>query len=171
MKLIAFSGLPGAGKSSLAEAVGRQLQIPVFAKDWLESTLVGAGLVSDNRDKQLGFSGYELLNVLAERQLKLGQSVILDSVAPTLTIRDRWISLAREYQAEWLVIECVCSDEQLHRTRLQKRERKIPNWYEIEWSDVQRIKKYYAAWNEPRLILDSINSLEKNLSSAINYCS
>lgn len=171
MKFIVFSGLPGTGKSSLAEAVGRQLQIPVFAKDWLESTLVGAGLISDNRDKRLGFAGYELLTVLAERQLKLGQSVVLDCVTATQTIRDQWNTLAREYQADWLAIECVCSDEQLHQTRLQKRKRGIPNWYELEWSDVQRIKAYYVSWGEPHLVLDSVNPLEENLVSAINYCS
>jgi len=33
MKLIVFSGLPGTGKSSLEEVVGRDLGIPVFAKD------------------------------------------------------------------------------------------------------------------------------------------
>lgn len=37
MQFIVFTGLPGTGKSSLAEAVGRQLGIPVFAKDWLEA--------------------------------------------------------------------------------------------------------------------------------------
>jgi predicted kinase len=171
MKFIVFSGLPGAGKSTLAEAVGRQLQIPVFVKDWLEATLVGAGLIANSKDKLLGFAGYELLSVLAERQLKLGQSVILDCVASTQSIRDGWRNVAGEYQAKWLVIECVCSDASLHQTRLEKRIRRIPNWYEIEWTDVERIKSYYAPWNEPRLILDSVNSLKDNLSSAIRYCS
>jgi predicted kinase len=171
MKFIVFSGLPGTGKSSLAEAVGRQLQIPVFAKDWLEATLVGAGLVSNNKDKLLGISGYELLTVLAARQFKLGQSVILDCVAATQSIRDQWRELAAQHQAEWRVIECVCSDEQLHQTRLQKRKREIPNWYEIEWSDVQRSKTYFDPWNEQRLVLDSNNSFQENLASAIEYCS
>ena len=39
MKLIVFSGLPGTGKSTIAEAVGRELGIPVFAKDWVEGAL------------------------------------------------------------------------------------------------------------------------------------
>jgi predicted kinase len=40
MKLVVFSGLPGTGKSALAEQAGRKLGIPVFAKDWLEATLL-----------------------------------------------------------------------------------------------------------------------------------
>jgi predicted kinase len=171
MKFIVFSGLPGSGKSSLAELVGQNLQIPVFAKDWLESSLVGSGLISDNKDKLLGFAGYELLSLLAERQLKLGQSVILDSVASIQRIRETWHKLAEQYHAEWLVIECICSDTTLHRDRLENRKRKIPNWYELEWKDIERIKTYYEPWSQPRLVLDSSNSLEKNLVLVLDYCS
>jgi adenylylsulfate kinase-like enzyme len=31
MHLIVFSGLPGSGKSSVAESIGQELGIPVFA--------------------------------------------------------------------------------------------------------------------------------------------
>ena len=71
MKLIVFSGLPGTGKSTLAEIVGKQLHIPVFAKDWLEATSLGNGLQPTLNEKSLGYVGYELLTVLAERQLML----------------------------------------------------------------------------------------------------
>lgn len=126
MKLIVFSGLPGTGKSSLAEAVAKDLGIPVFAKDWLEATLLRSGLVPTVEDKPLGFAGYELLTILAERQLMLGQSVILDSVAANESIRGRWRRLARQYRASWRVIECICSEESFHRSRLQDRRRNIP---------------------------------------------
>ena len=43
MKLIIFSGLPGTGKSTLAETAGKDLSIPVFAKDWLEAILFSVG--------------------------------------------------------------------------------------------------------------------------------
>jgi predicted kinase len=171
MKLIVFSGLPGSGKSSLAEWIGQKLQIPVFAKDWLESSLVGSGLVSDNKSKLLGFAGYELLSLLAERQLKMQQSVILDCVTSTESIREVWRKLAGQYQAEWLVIECICSDVTLHRDRLVKRERKIPNWYELDWKDIERIKTYYEPWTQPRLVLDSVNPLAENQTLALEYCS
>jgi hypothetical protein len=38
-----FSGLPGAGKSTLAEAAGRALGVPVFAVDWLLGSLTPFG--------------------------------------------------------------------------------------------------------------------------------
>jgi len=46
MQLSVFTGLPGVGKSSAAEAVARELGIPVFAKDGLEATLIRCELKS-----------------------------------------------------------------------------------------------------------------------------
>jgi predicted kinase len=170
MKLIIFSGLPGTGKSTLAEAVGRQLSIPVFAKDWLEATLVRSELIPSNPAKPLGSAGYQLLTTLAERQLMLQQSIILDSVASTQSIRDRWHQLSQQYKAEWRVIECMCSDESFHRTQLSKRERQIPGWHELEWSEVEKVKEYFVPWREEHLVLDMINPFTENFTKALHYC-
>jgi len=170
MKMILFSGLPGTGKSTLAESIGRQLGIPVFAKDWLEASLILSGLGSKDDLKSLGFAGYELLSVLAERQFMLQQSVILDSVASTQSIRTKWHQLAVQYGADWLVIECVCSDESLHRARLKDRRRNIPGWHELEWADIEKVKQYYLAWEQEHLVLDMIDPLEDNIIRARSFC-
>jgi hypothetical protein len=168
-QLIVFTGLPGAGKSSIAEAVARELNIPAFAKDWLEATLIRCELQPAEGAPPLGSAGYELLTTLAERQLQLGHSVILDSVASTLSIRAEWRALAATYQADWRVIECICSNEAAHRNRLDRRQRGIPGWHELEWSEVERVKAYYAPWDEERLILDAVNPLEENITAALRY--
>lgn len=173
MQFIVFSGLPGAGKTRLAEAAGRSLCIPVFAKDWLEGVLKLYGIdhacdLSGQR-QQLGYVGYELLTTLALRQLQFEQSVILDSAASTRSIRDKWRGMAQEYSARWRVIECICSDEALHRARLADRHRGIPNWSELQWSDVERVKAYYAPWDEERLVVDAVQPFETNLDAVLNY--
>ena len=170
MKLIVFSGLPGTGKSALAEAVGRELGIPVFAKDWLEAALLRSKLVSAETERQLGSVGYDLLTVLAGRQLSLNQSVILDSVASTVSIRNAWRDLGKKYNAEWRVIEFIYSDILVHRERLEKRQRAIPGWHELEWSDVEFIRSYYAPWEEERLMLDSMGPVDQNILDILKYC-
>jgi len=170
MKLIIFSGLPGTGKSTLAEITGKRFGIPVFAKDWLEATLLQSGLQPAMDSTLLGYAGYELLSVLAERQLMLGQSAILDSVAGTRSIRARWRDLANQYGAERRVIECICPDEVLHRERLKTCQRNIPGWHELEWSDIEKVKKKYSCWQEERLVLDMVNSIEENFSRVKSYC-
>jgi len=169
MKLIVFSGLPGAGKSALAEETGRALGVPVFAKDWLEATLLRCELTPANPKKPLGSAGYQLLTTLAERQLTLGQSVILDSVASTLSIRATWKSLAAQHRADWRVVECVCSDEAVHRARIASRQRDIPGWHELTWQDVEHVRSYFAAWQEPRLVVDAVAPVEQNLGAILEY--
>ena len=170
MKLIIFSGLPSTGKSKLSEALGKDLGIPVFAKDWLEATLLQSELKTTSQEKSLGYAGYELLTVLAERQLMLGQSAILDSVAASQTIRNKWYEMAKKYNASWRVIECICSDEKLHRSRLIDRKRKILGWHELEWSEVERVKRYYFPWEEERLVLDMVQPFDENFLKAKIYC-
>ena len=168
MQLIIFSGLPGSGKSSLAEVLGRKLGIPVFANDWLQAALKRSRL-GHEADQKLGFAGYELLTTLAERQLMFGQSAILDSVASTEVVREQWRKLARKYEATWSVVECVCSDEAVHRQRLESRQRHIPGWDELEWREVERVRSYFAPWTDERLVVDTLKPHEENVRDVLNY--
>jgi hypothetical protein len=101
----------------------------------------------------------------------LGQSAILDSVASTSSIRGTWRALAEEFNAQLLVIECVCSDEGAHRERLTGRTRGIPGWPELAWDDVERVRSYFQPWCEERLVLDAMDALESNIRQAIAYVS
>jgi predicted kinase len=92
MKLIIFSGPPGAGKSKLADYASRKLCVPILAKDWIEATLWQNGIKTDSNS---GAIAYDILTSLAEEQLERNVSVILDSVATTKSIRDTWRSLAK----------------------------------------------------------------------------
>jgi len=166
-KLIVMTGLPGAGKSSIAEALARALRAPVFTKDWLEATILQSGHVP--RD-QLSSVGYPLLTALARRQLALGQSAILDSVVGPPRVRTLWRALAEEFGAAWRVVECICSDPALHRLRIEGRERGIPGWAELEWSDVEQIASVLVVWDEAeRLVLDGVDPFEVNVAKAIDF--
>jgi len=170
VKLIVFSGLPATGKSSVAEAVARESGIPLFAKDWLAATLKHLGIgYSESGSSILGQAGYELLATLAQQQLRLGQSAILDSVLSWESTRHCWRKIAAGYGAEWYVIECICSDEVLHRMLLADRRYNIPGWQELVWAEVERVRAYYKPWNEERLILDAVNPFADNVQAALTY--
>jgi len=168
LSLIVFSGLPGTGKTSLAEATGRALSLPVFSRDRLEATLRRCQITSEH-GRGAGWAAYELLTDLARTQLRLGASVILDSVATYTNVRATWRALAARHQAGFRVVECICSDEALWRQRLLSRDRHIPGWYELDWRDVEAVRRRFVPWTGERLVVDSVEPLETNLAKVIAY--
>jgi predicted kinase len=165
-KLIVFAGLPGAGKSALAEAAGKRLNIPVFAKDRVEAALWRSGI---GRELNSGWVSYDLLTALAESQLRLGQSAILDSVATFEKIRRQWRALAAHYGADFRVIECICSDEALHRARLKRRRRDIPGWHELDWAEVEAVRERYESWVGEWLVVDAVEPMDSNARLVMEY--
>jgi predicted kinase len=166
-RLIVVSGVPGTGKSTLADAVGRQTGIPVFAGDWLLGALTPFG--GYHRD-DLAPLADELLTTLATRQLALGQSAIMDSPSEDVATRTRWRSLAERVGAQFRVIVCVCSDRRLHQARLESRRRGIPGWHEGgRWANVARRVEEFPAWDQTILTVDAVNPLADNIAAAITH--
>lgn len=65
--------------------------------------------------------GYRLSYRIARENLELGNDVIADSVNPWELSRNEWNSVARSIGAEFVNIEVTCSDQAVHRSRLELR--------------------------------------------------
>src|SRR5687768_2597766 len=102
--LVVMTGLPGTGKSAIAEGVGKALGAPVFSVDPLEAVLLSAGVTREQHSDRIA---YELMGMLAEQQLKQGQSAVLDAVNQFAWIRQQWRDLAERFDAPALLIECI----------------------------------------------------------------
>lgn len=166
MKLVVFSGLPGTGKSSLAERLGRREGWPVFSVAWV------IGALDENRLARADLRGdvaYDLLTMLARRQLILGQSAILDGMVGARAVRDRWAQLADEFLATFMVIETVCSDSDRHRARVESRDEQVPGWPDPDWSHVLAMRQRYEPWHCDRLVVDAVEPIETNFSHVLEY--
>ncbi|SEQ43262.1 hypothetical protein SAMN05216188_10320 [Lentzea xinjiangensis] len=166
-RLVVFSGVPGSGKSTLADAAGAELGIPVFATDWLLGALTPFG--GRYFEAPLAMAE-ELLTTLALRQLLAGQSAILDHPTERVVTRERWRSLARRAGAEFRVVVCRCSDEEVHRDRLEGRSRGIPGWHNAgDWSTVRQRLANFPSWHGEALSVDTVRPRERSLAAVIRH--
>lgn len=167
-RLILFSGLPGGGKSTLADATGRELATPVFAADWLLGSLTPFG--GYHLDHLLDIAA-EMLTTLAYRQLSLGQSAILDWPAEDPAARTRLRSLAAAAGADFKVVVCVCPDRDVHRKRLEGRTRDIPGWHQGgNWANVERRLAAFPPWAEDEVLtVDTMQPPEACLAAILAY--
>ena len=165
LKVIIISGLPGAGKSTVAEGLAEKLAVPIFSVDPIESSIISSGIP---RSFETGLAAYIVAETLAGEQLKCGLSVIIDSVSAVQEARDMWHDLARKHQATLIVIECVL-DLELHRQRIESRIRNMHGIAEVTWEDVENRRKEYLPWKEERLVLDTAHTHEENVEQALEY--
>ncbi|GAA4368216.1 AAA family ATPase [Agromyces bauzanensis] len=170
-QLVVMAGLPGAGKSTIAEIVGARLGATVVSVDPIESAILRAGI---DADQPTGLAAYLVAEQIAEKELESGRTVIVDAVNAAEAARLQWRDLADRTDVRLRVIEVVCSDERLHRDRLEKRERGLPHLDETTWRAVEQSLEGYAAWSGPssalpRVTIDSVGSLGSNVDAALAF--
>ncbi|GAA2819352.1 AAA family ATPase [Streptomyces showdoensis] len=164
--LIAMAGLPGAGKSSIAEELGRKLGAPVVSVDPIEAAMWRAGVA---RSQPTGLAAYVVAEAVADGVLALGQTVIVDAVNAAEEARAQWRSLASRHAVPLVFIEVACSDPATHRRRLAGRTREIDGFDEPTWEEVERRQEEFAPWADDRLVLDSVSDLPQNVATALAF--
>jgi uncharacterized protein len=127
-RLIAIGGVIASGKSTLADALGRRLAIPVLGSDRTRKALLGVAAdrpihdepwraaYSDERTEQV----YAVLLRRAQAVLDSGRSVIVDASFRTRSLRQRVQQLARSLGVGFTFVECRVPIE-VSRRRLRER--------------------------------------------------
>ena len=82
--LIVFAGLPGTGKSTIARALAAELDAVWLRIDSIEQAIRASGAVESDLDD----AGYRAAYAVAEDNLRLGRTVIGDSVNGWMLTRD-----------------------------------------------------------------------------------
>lgn len=166
--VVVVTGLPGTGKSTLADAIAASIGAPAFSGDWLMGALTPSRILVDV-ERSASLSVYEgLLRSLFTRQVILGQSAIVDCVVDDETI-ERWSGAVTELGGRLVTVECVCTDKQVHRSRVDGRVRGIPGWHEIDWNHVEFMRRELKPLHSPRLILDAVVPADVNLERALAH--
>jgi predicted kinase len=157
---VLFSGLPGTGKSALADRLAREFHWPLLRIDDLAACMPAAM----NRDT---FAFWDqviaALLRLVEAQLKLGVSVIADSIFMNL---DRFHAqvIARQTGARLLPVHTLVSDEVAWEQRVTSRfQISDPADGVASWDQVIAQRRDYRPWElGTALFVDAIHPLDEN---------
>lgn len=147
--LIAFAGLPGSGKSSLARRLAAERAAAYLRIDSIEQALRESGMLAN----EVGPAGYVAAYALALDNLRLGLDVVADSVNPLPVTRAAWRETAAAAGAELLEVEIHCSDPAEHRRRIEGRRSDIAGLVQPRWEQV--LARDYAPWDRSRIRLDT----------------
>jgi predicted kinase len=151
--------------------VGKRLGYAVLSVDPIESAMLSAGIDSN---QPTGLAAYLVAEAIADAALANGQSIIVDAVNAVNPAREQWVALSKKYREPLRFIEVICSDSQLHRQRLENRNRGLPNFPEPTWLAVEQSLADYAPWSGdsasfPRITLDTVESTGSIVEKALAF--
>ena len=145
--LYIFGGLPATGKTELSKYLSSSMGAVHIRIDTIEQELKNVGL------KNLYDEGYKIAFAIALENLKNGLSVVADSTNPVLESREAWISVANKASSPFTEIEVICSDENEHKERVERRQTDIPNILLPSWESVTL--RDYHSWKTVRIVIDT----------------
>lgn len=158
--LIVFGGLPATGKSTLSLTLARELHAVHVRIDTIEAALQTAMPKGQSMDDW----GYRVAYVIAEDNLRLGRTVIADSVNPIALTREAWLDVARRAGARAVEVEILCSNRTEHRRRVETRVGDIAGHKLPDWNDVAA--RHYEAWTGPHIVIDTAgNSVAQSVAA------
>ena len=150
--LVIFGGLPGVGKTTIAQELARQIGAMHVRIDSIEQAIRDcAPVVPPSLDE----AGYRIGYSIARDNLRIGRTVVADAVNPLLITRDAWLKVGQDAQVETVEIEVVCSGSSEHRSRVETRLQDIPGLRLPTWEEV--ISREYHPWNREHIVIDTAN--------------
>ena len=149
LMLIVFGGLPGTGKTTIARELSSQLGAMYVRVDSIEQSIRDCGTMA----QPINDAGYRVANAIADDNLRLGRTVIADSVNPIQLSRNAWISVANRAQVRVAEVEIICSDLLQHRQRVETRQSDINGLRLPTWEEV--ISREYEPWDRQHIVIDT----------------
>lgn len=119
--LIAVSGAPGTGKTTLGRRLAADLQLPYFGKDLIKEALFDSLGAKDREwSARLGVASIRLLFELIEGQLRAGRSLVAESNYRREYDVPRFEAFRERYTFRMVEVHCK-ADRQVLFSRLEQR--------------------------------------------------
>eukprot|EP01018_Ginkgo_biloba_P027121 Gb_40627 [translate_table: standard] len=174
LTVVAMKGHPGCGKSTIAQYLAKSLRWPLVDKDDVrDCTLPIEDFMSSitqnsSSSSLLNELSYAVIWRVAETQLKLGTSVIIDCPLSRPHLYHEAASLAARYRAHFLIVECRAADSQEWKRRLEDRARQDGSWHKPScWEGLLKLVEGYEGCCDydtgasKKLVVDTTAKMEE----------
>ena len=141
--LVVVSGLPGTGKTTVADDLARRLTAVRVSVDLIEERMLGSGLPAS---WETGVAAYRVGAAVAEGNLANGHTVVVDAVNESEAARDTWRSAAARARADVLFVVLTLDDAAEHRRRVETRAPVLVHVPLPSWADVLDRAASSEAW-------------------------
>ena len=109
MMLILVCGLPGTGKTTVAEKIADKTKAYVFNTDAIRKEMFKKPAYTDKEKKMV----YDLLLEMSEKFLGVAKNVVLDGTFYKKELRDRVRDIAKRTGSAFHVVEVVCDETEV----------------------------------------------------------
>lgn len=151
--LLLMAGLPGAGKSSVVQALQRLLPCVVISTDWVRRQLFLEPTYGEEEIRAV----YEMCYKLIRTRLAQGQRVIFDASNHRSERRDEVIAVGRGVGAP-VTLCYIAAEDKVVRQRLHHRHhggRRRGDLSDANWDVYELMKQAYEPIMQPHIELDS----------------
>ena len=154
-------GLPGVGKSTIANALAPLINAVVLSTDKIRKELIPNPTYKKQEKKLI----YNVLLIVTKYLHKAGINCILDAIFNTENSRKELRKKLGLSQEKICIVECICPDD-IVISRLKDRKN---DYSDADISIYKKMKKIYQPIKEEHIILDTNQqSTKTNVKEIVN---
>lgn len=155
--LIVVTGLPGTGKTTIAESLAKEIDAVVFSTDKIRK-MIFEKPVYNEEDKRIV---YDELFSLTGKYLASRKNVILDGTFYTKALRQRAKEVGKTFSENVYFVYCE-TPEELLKERIDKRKDKFSD---ADYSVYLKMKKIFEEFEDDVIIIDTSNPVNTNIDN------
>jgi predicted kinase len=159
--LVLVCGLPGTGKSTVAERIAELLPASLLRTDVVRKELFPDPTYASEESARV----YDELFSRASERLHAGEHVVLDATFRQRDLRERAADVAADAGTEFRLVRVTCA-ESIVRERIERRQREEDDESDADFSVYNQLKdEFEPIEGDDHVVVDNSGDLSETLSA------